>query len=134
MKNKNSAAAVSSLTTTVRSVKKRKVGRPSKSDNNLAQWTIRGVDKATRRLFVEAKTKSGKTSGQYFNEDLKEFLRCSLNPQPVNTVTIIEVEALINKAIEKFKSDLIQELDNTNNSPAIHGNIIQKLFRSITLQ
>lgn len=51
---------------------KNKGGRPRKSPD-VIPWTVRGVDLETRTAIEKAATRTGKTIGQYMNEDLRQY-------------------------------------------------------------
>lgn len=75
-----------------------KAGRPRKS-RDVPQWTIRGVEPETRTAIEKASTRSGKTMGQYFNEDIRYFVQEQLkkgNNPPM------------------LQEDIRSELDNLN--------------------
>jgi hypothetical protein len=48
-----------------------KGGRPRKAPD-VTPWTVRGVDAETRTAIEKAATRTGKTIGQYMNEDLRQ--------------------------------------------------------------
>jgi hypothetical protein len=75
-----------------------KAGRPRKS-RDVPQWTIRGVEPETRTAIEKASTRSSKTMGQYFNEDIRHFVQEQLkkgNNPPM------------------LQEDIRSELDNLN--------------------
>ncbi|WP_461137133.1 hypothetical protein [Spirosoma lituiforme] len=51
---------------------KNKGGRPRKAPD-VTPWTVRGVDLETRTAIEKAATRTGKTIGQYMNEDLRQY-------------------------------------------------------------
>ncbi len=51
---------------------KNKGGRPRKAPD-VIPWTVRGVDLETRIAIEKAATRTGKTIGQYMNEDLRQY-------------------------------------------------------------
>jgi len=51
---------------------KNRGGRPRKAPD-VTPWTVRGVDLETRTAVEKAATRSGKTIGQYMNEDLRQY-------------------------------------------------------------
>ena len=51
---------------------KNKGGRPRKAPD-VIPWTVRGVDLETRTAIEKAATRTGKTIGQYMNEDLRQY-------------------------------------------------------------
>ncbi|GAB3513955.1 hypothetical protein GCM10027341_56520 [Spirosoma knui] len=52
--------------------KKGKGGRPRRAPD-VGLWTVRGVDLETRTAIEKAAQRSGKTIGQYVNEDLRQY-------------------------------------------------------------
>ncbi|MBC3789183.1 hypothetical protein [Spirosoma utsteinense] len=52
--------------------KPNKGGRPRKAPD-VTPWTVRGVDTETRTAIEKAATRSGKTIGQFMNEDLRQY-------------------------------------------------------------
>lgn len=52
--------------------KKGKGGRPRRAPD-VGLWTVRGVDLETRTAIEKAAQRSGKTIGQYMNEDLRQY-------------------------------------------------------------
>ncbi len=53
-------------------LERNKGGRPRKTPN-VIPWTVRGVDLETRTAIEKAASRSGKTIGQYMNEDLRYY-------------------------------------------------------------
>jgi hypothetical protein len=53
-------------------IDKNKGGRPRKAPD-VIPWTVRGVDLETRTAIEKAATRTGKTIGQYMNEDLRQY-------------------------------------------------------------
>jgi hypothetical protein len=51
---------------------KSKGGRPRKAPD-VTPWTVRGVDLETRTAIEKAATRTGKTIGQYINEDIRQY-------------------------------------------------------------
>lgn len=51
---------------------KNRGGRPRKAPD-VTPWTVRGVDLETRTAIEKAATRTGKTIGQYMNEDLRQY-------------------------------------------------------------
>jgi uncharacterized protein (DUF1778 family) len=49
-----------------------KGGRPTRSTPEPAKWTIRGIEPETRRVIEKAADRSGKTLGQFFNDEVRE--------------------------------------------------------------
>lgn len=57
--------------------KKGKGGRPRRAPD-VGLWTVRGVDLETRTAIEKAAQRSGKTIGQYVNEDLRQYAQDQL--------------------------------------------------------
>lgn len=55
-----------------RTLERSKGGRPRKTPN-VVPWTVRGVDLETRTAIEKAASRTGKTIGQYMNEDLRHY-------------------------------------------------------------
>jgi hypothetical protein len=55
-----------------------KVGRPAREGSAPVTWSIRGVGADTRRVIEKAAERSGKTLGQYINEDFRSFAQGQL--------------------------------------------------------
>ena len=56
---------------------KGKGGRPRRAPD-VGLWTVRGVDLETRTAIEKAAKRSGKTIGQYVNEDLRQYAQDQL--------------------------------------------------------
>ena len=57
--------------------KKAKGGRPRRAPD-VGLWTVRGVDLETRTAIEKAAQRSGKTIGQFVNEDLRQYAQDQL--------------------------------------------------------
>lgn len=55
-----------------------KVGRPAREGSSPVTWSIRGVEADTRRVIEKAAERTGKTLGQYINEDFRSFAQGQL--------------------------------------------------------
>ena len=55
-----------------------KVGRPTRTGSTPVTWSIRGVEPDTRRVIEKAAERTGKTLGQYINEDFRSFAQGQL--------------------------------------------------------
>lgn len=53
-------------------IDKNRGGRPRKAPD-VTPWTVRGVDLETRTAIEKAATRTGKTIGQYMNEDVRQY-------------------------------------------------------------
>jgi hypothetical protein len=56
---------------------KSKGGRPRKAPD-VGLWAIRGVDMETRGIVEKAATRSGKTIGQFVNEDVRAYCQAQI--------------------------------------------------------
>lgn len=88
-----------------------RAGRPRKS-RDVPQWTIRGVEPETRTAIEKASSRSGKTMGQYFNEDIRSFVQEQLkkgnNPPMLQEDIRSELDNLNSKfdqLLERLPSD-----------------------------
>lgn len=55
-----------------------KAGRPSRKVVSPSTWSIRGVERDTRAVIEKAALRSGKTIGQYINEEVRSFAQDQL--------------------------------------------------------
>lgn len=55
-----------------------KMGRPARQGAAPVPWSVRGVESDTRRVIEKAAERSGKTIGQYINEDVRGFAQSQL--------------------------------------------------------
>lgn len=57
-----------------------KGGRPSKAASTTAvTWSVRGVERETRAIIEKAAERTGKTLGQYLNDDVRGFAQGQLS-------------------------------------------------------
>ena len=56
----------------------KKIGRPSDQGTPPVTWSIRGVTPETRLIIEKASERSGKTIGQFVNEDIRAFAQGQL--------------------------------------------------------
>lgn len=49
-----------------------KGGRPTRQTPEPPKWTVRGIEPETRRVIEKAAERTGKTLGQFFNDELRE--------------------------------------------------------------
>ena len=97
-----------------------RVGRPARAGSSPVTWSIRGVEADTRRVIEKAAERTGKTLGQYINEDFRNFAQGQLTQTqlpaaPVDIQNQIEqltkmVEALTNRMPEQDKKSFWQRL------------------------
>ena len=55
-----------------------KMGRPARASAAPVPWSVRGVEADTRRVIEKAAERTGKTIGQYLNEDVRSFAQGQL--------------------------------------------------------
>lgn len=101
--------------------KTNKVGRPARKESSPSTWSIRGVERDTRAVIEKAAERSGKTIGQYINEEVRAFAQDQLTKasQPpaspkdiqdqINHLTQI-VEGIANRLPEQGKKGLWKRL------------------------
>lgn len=80
-----------------------KGGRPIRQSPEPTKWTIRGIEPETRRVIEKAATRTGKTLGQFFNDELREAATSIVkkgNQLPARP------EDLVADLIEKMKLEL----------------------------
>jgi hypothetical protein len=80
-----------------------KVGRPARQSPEPAKWTVRGIEPETRRVIEKAAERTGKTLGQFFNDELREASTCILkkgNQPPAR------LEDLVGDLVEKLTLEL----------------------------
>ena len=83
-----------------------KTGRPSRSTPEPAKWTIRGIEPETRRIIEKAADRSGKTLGQFFNDELRE---AASNLLKKGNQVPARPEDLVVDLFEKLRSELKAE-------------------------
>jgi hypothetical protein len=98
-----------------------KVGRPSRKESSPSTWSIRGVERDTRAIIEKGAERSGKTIGQYINEEVRAFVQGQLtnNSQlptspkdiqnQINHLTQM-VEGIANRLPEQGKRSLWKRL------------------------
>ncbi|RZK45073.1 MAG: hypothetical protein EOO61_01350 [Hymenobacter sp.] len=59
-----------------------KRGRPARETPEAAKWSLRGVEPETRTALNKAADKLGKTVGEFFNSDLRNYATEILKGQP----------------------------------------------------
>jgi hypothetical protein len=55
-----------------------KAGRPPRTSTAPVTWSIRGVETETRRVIEKAAERTGKTLGNYLNDDVRGFAQGQL--------------------------------------------------------
>ncbi len=56
----------------------KKVGRPAREGTVPVTWSIRGIERDTRAMIEKAAERSGKTLGQYMNDEIRSFVQSQL--------------------------------------------------------
>ncbi len=97
-----------------------KVGRPAREGSAPVTWSIRGVEPDTRRVIEKAAERTGKTLGQYINEDFRSFAQGQLTQTqlpaaPVDIQNQIDqltqmIETLTNRMPEPGRKSFWQRL------------------------
>ena len=77
-KNEGKTAANLSLTGDTEGITPKKVGRPAREGSAPVTWSIRGVERDTRATIEKAAERSGKTLGQYMNDEIRSFVQIQL--------------------------------------------------------
>lgn len=80
-----------------------KGGRPTRQSPEPAKWTIRGIETETRRVIEKAAKRTGKTLGQFFNDELRE---AATNIVKRANQLPARPEDLIVDLVEKLKTEL----------------------------
>ena len=77
----------STLSTTLTG-KPTKMGRPARVGTAPVPWSVRGVEADTRRVIEKAAERTGKTIGQYLNEDVRSFAQGQLTQTQLPTAPV----------------------------------------------
>ena len=77
-KNERKTEADLSLTGDSEGSTPKKVGRPAREGSAPVTWSIRGVERDTRATIEKAAERSGKTLGQYMNDEIRSFVQSQL--------------------------------------------------------
>ena len=103
-----------------------KVGRPARVGTAPVPWSVRGVEADTRRVIEKAAERTGKTIGQYINEDVRSFAQGQLTQTqlpaaPVDIQNQIDqltqmIETLTSRMPEPGRRSFWQRLFNSSNS------------------
>ena len=80
-----------------------KGGRPTRQTLEPAKWTVRGVEPETRRVIEKATERTGKTLGQFFNDELRE---AATNVIKKGNQPPARAEDLVSDLVEKLKIEL----------------------------
>lgn len=87
-----------------------KKGRPARATAEPAKWTIRGVDPETRRVIDKAAEKTGKSLGEYFNTEIRQFCtgRIKKSEQPPASPT--DIKEMVNAELTVFKTEILDAM------------------------
>jgi len=78
-KNERKTKADLSLTGDTEGITPKKVGRPAREGSAVpVTWSIRGVERDTWATIEKAAERSGKTLGQYMNDEIRSFVQSQL--------------------------------------------------------
>jgi uncharacterized protein (DUF1778 family) len=80
-----------------------KGGRPTRQSPEPAKWTVRGIEPETRRVIEKAAERTGKTLGQFFNDELRE---AATNVIKKGNQPPAKAEDLVTDLVEKLKVEL----------------------------
>lgn len=80
-----------------------KGGRPTRQTPEPPKWTVRGIETETRRVIEKAAERTGKTLGQFFNDELRE---AATNVLKKGNQPPARPEDLISEQLEKIKAEL----------------------------
>lgn len=88
-----------------------KIGRPPRKSTAPVPWSVRGVEADTRRVIEKASERSGKTIGQYLNEDVRGFAQAQLTQTqlPVAPVDIQNQIDHLTKMVEGIASRIPEQ-------------------------
>lgn len=80
-----------------------KGGRPTRQTPEPPKWTVRGVEPETRRVIEKAAERTGKTLGQFFNDELRE---AATNVLKKGNQPPVRPEDLVSEQFERMKAEL----------------------------
>jgi uncharacterized protein (DUF1778 family) len=80
-----------------------KGGRPTRQTPEPAKWTVRGIEPETRRVIEKAAERTGKTLGQFFNDELRE---AATNVIKKGNQPPARAEDIVTDLVEKLKIEL----------------------------
>lgn len=78
-------------------------GRPVRQTPEPPKWTVRGIEPETRRVIEKAAERTGKTLGQFFNNELRE---AATNVLKKGSQPLARLEDLVSEQFEKIKGEL----------------------------
>lgn len=80
-----------------------KGGRPTRRTPEPPKWTVRGIESETRRVIEKAAERTGKTLGQFFNDELRE---AATNVLKKGNQLPARPEDLVSEQFERIKAEL----------------------------
>lgn len=80
-----------------------KGGRPARQTPEPPKWTVRGIEPETRRVIEKAAERTGKTLGQFFNDELRE---AATNILKKGNQSPARPEDLVSEQFERMKTEL----------------------------
>jgi hypothetical protein len=98
---------IESQTETKISQPAKKTGRPNRTEPEPSKWTIRGVDTETRRFIDKAAERSGKTLGQFFNQEIREFCAGQIKKGNQPPASPDDIRKMVTDDLISFKTELI---------------------------
>ena len=120
-------------------VKVNKGGRPKREEPEPPKWTIRGVDRETRTVIEKASDRAGKTLGEYFSTEVREFASNQvkrnstppMSPQDIRDQLKADVEAMETRIASTTADQLAQlrvDLLQARTAPEQRRGILARLF------
>ena len=104
----------------------KKGGRPPKPASTTAvTWSVRGVERETRALIEKAADRSGKTLGQYFNDEVRGFVQGQLSQAEVTGQALVSPRDL-QVQVEQL-TQMVEGIAARLNEPARKG-LWQRIF------
>lgn len=99
----DSESQAAGQTETPKSPTPSKGGRPPRQSPEPTKWTIRGIEPETRRVIEKAAKRTGKTLGQFFNDELRQ---AATNVVKRGNQLPARPEYLVADLVEKLKLEL----------------------------
>ncbi|RSK36338.1 hypothetical protein EI290_04250 [Hymenobacter metallilatus] len=85
---------------------RRKPGRPPRPTTAPVTWSVRGVTRETRATLEQAAARSGKTLGQYLNEDIRAFAAQQLRHRTVPPTDLQDQVNYLRQLVENLAAML----------------------------
>lgn len=89
---------------------KNKGGRPKKAGTKPKPWSLRGVEMEARRLYEKAAKRSGKTNGEYFNTEIREFLAGQITKADQPPAAPQDIENMIDAKLKTASGEMVREI------------------------